>query len=276
MAAQALPIVEIGPNRGSAAVLRDVWEYRELLYFLVWRDLKVRYKQTALGVLWIVLQPAAATLVFTVVFGYLLSLPSSSLPYPVFVLAGLLPWTYFATSLNRAGGSLVTNAQIITKVYFPRILIPLAGVINGLPDVAVSLLLVLTTMLVFGVLPAATIVYLPLYLLLAVAITFGMSLWLAALNVHYRDVNQLLPFMTQVLMYATPIIYPSTVIPERWRALYGLNPMATVVEGFRWSLSGQGAPPASMVLVSIIFTLVVLVTGMVFFRRTERTFADIV
>jgi len=276
MTIQSVPLVEIGPNRGSAALLRDVWQYRELLYFLVWRDLKVRYKQTALGVLWIVLQPAAATLVFSVVFGYLLRLPSGDLPYPIFALIGLLPWTYFANSITRGGSSLVSNAQVITKVYFPRILVPLAAVINGLPDMAVSLAVLLVVMLAYRVAPAATIVYLPLFLLLAVGTALGMSLWLAALNVHYRDINQILPFMTQVWMYATPIVYPSSIVPDRWRTLYGLNPMATVVEGVRWSFTGQGAPSASMVLVSLLFTLVVLLSGAVFFRQTERTFADIV
>jgi lipopolysaccharide transport system permease protein len=276
MTVQALPVVDIGADRGSVAALRDVWQYRELLYFLVWRDLKVRYKQTALGVLWIVLQPAAATLVFSVVFGHLLRLPSGDLPYPIFVLIGLLPWTYFASSLTRAGGSLVSNAHVITKVYFPRILVPLAGVINGLLDLAVSLVVLLVAMLVFGVAPAGTIVYLPLFLLLAMTVALSVSLWLAALHVHYRDIDHVLPFMTQVWMYATPIIYPSSIIPEQWQPLYGLNPMTTVVEGFRWSLTGQGAPATPMALISISVTLVVLISGMVFFRRTERTFADIV
>jgi len=276
MTAQAIPVIEIGANRGSVAVFRDVWQYRELLYFLVWRDLKVRYKQTALGVLWIVLQPAAATLVFSVIFGHLLRLPSGDLPYPIFALSGLLAWTYFASSLNRAGGSLVSNADLITKVYFPRILVPLAGVINGLPDVAVSLVVLLVAMLAFGVAPAVTVVYLPLFLLLAMAVSLGVSLWLAALNVKYRDINHLLPFIIQIWMYATPIIYPSSIIPERWQTVYGFNPMASIVEGVRWSLTGQGAPSSSMLLVSILFTLVVLASGLAYFRQTERTFADIV
>jgi lipopolysaccharide transport system permease protein len=271
------PTIEIQPTRGWAALkLSDLWEYRELLYFLVWRDLKVRYKQTALGIAWVVIQPLLATAIFTLIFGYLVGVSSGSLPYPVFAFSGLVPWTYFAGTLTRSGTSLVSNSALITKVYFPRLLIPLSGALNGLVDLAVALLVLLGLMLVLGVVPSAGAFTLPLFVLLAIASALGVSLWLAALNVQYRDVNHILPFLVQVWMYATPIVYPSSLIPDRWRAVYALNPMVTVVEGFRWGLTGVGQLPLSMVLVSTSVAIGVLVSGVIFFRRTERTFADII
>ncbi|MGB8644436.1 MAG: ABC transporter permease [Anaerolineae bacterium] len=269
--------VVIQPSRGWAALeLRALWEYRELLYFLVWRDLKVRYKQTALGVAWVVLQPIVATVIFTVIFGTLARISSGSLPYPVFAFAGLLPWNYFAGVITRSGTSLVTNAQLITKVYFPRILIPLSGAVTGLIDMFISLLVMLVLMVAMGVMPAATILALPLFLLLSIVTALGVSLWLAALNVQYRDINYLLPFLVQVWMYATPVVYPSNLIPERFRAFFGVNPMVGAVEGFRWALTGQGDVSWTMVIVSTGVALGILVTGAIFFRQTERTFADIV
>jgi len=267
----------IEPTRGLASLkLREVWEYRELLYFLVWRDLKVRYKQTALGVAWVVLQPLVATLIFTVVFGNLARMPSGDLPYPLFAFAALLPWQYFAGALNRSGTSLVNSAHLITKIYFPRLIIPLAGVINGLVDFGVSFLVLLALMLYYGVVPGVAIVTLPLFLLMAIATALGVSLWLSALGVQYRDVNQLLPFLVQVWMYATPVVYPATLFPERWRPLLGLNPMAGVVEGFRWALTNRGEPPGPLLWVSVAIVLVLLTSGAFFFRNTERTFADVV
>lgn len=279
--APATPVAEtvviIKPSRGAVKLgLRDLWEYRELLYFLVWRDLKVRYKQTALGLAWVVLQPLIATLIFTLVFGNLANMPSGGLPYAVFSFAGLLPWTYFATALTRAGGSLVNNAQLITKIYFPRLLIPLAATLAGLVDVAVSLVVLLVIMAVYGVAPGLAIVTLPVFLLMAVAAAAGASLWLAALNVQYRDINYLLPFLIQIWMYASPVVYATSLIPQRWQALYALNPMAGVVEGVRWALTGRTDMPLPMILVSAAVILVLLVSGLLFFRRTERTFADIV
>lgn len=267
----------IEPTRGLAALkLRELWEYRELLYFLVWRDLKVRYKQTALGVIWIVLQPLVATLIFTVVFGRLAKIPSGELPYPLFAFAALLPWNYFARAVNRSGTSLVNNAHLITKIYFPRLIIPLAGVINGLVDFAISLLLLAGLMIYYGVVPGLAIATLPLFLVMAMGTALGISLWLAALGVQYRDVNQLMPFLVQVWMYATPVVYSASLFPERWRVLLGLNPMAGVVEGFRWALTSSGDAPGPMLLVSLVIVLLLLVSGLVFFRNIERTFADVV
>lgn len=267
----------IEPTKGLAALkLRELWEYRELLYFLVWRDIKVRYKQTALGVAWVVLQPLIATLIFTVVFGQLAKIPSGDLPYPLFAFAGLLPWQYFAGALNRAGTSLVNNANLLTKVYFPRLIIPLASILNGLVDFGISLIVLIGLMVYYNVVPAPAILLLPLFLLMAIVTALGVSLWLSALGVKYRDVNQLLPFLIQVWMYATPVVYPASLFPERWRWLLGLNPMSGVVEGFRWALTGSGDPPGPILLVSISVVLILLVSGLVFFRNTERTFADVV
>lgn len=256
--------------------LSDIWEYHELLYFLIWRELKVRYKQTALGVAWVVVQPLVATLIFTVIFGNLARMPSNDLPYPVFALAGLLPWNYFAAALGRAGTSLVQNAHVITKVYFPRILIPMAGVISMLLDFCISFVVLLALMLFYQVNPAWTLLTMPLFLLLAIGCALGVSLWLAALNVQYRDVNHLLPFVIQAWMYITPIVYPVSLIPEQWRILYGLNPMASVVEGFRAAVTGQGGPTGEMLLTSTFIVMALLVSGLIFFRQTEQTFADIV
>jgi lipopolysaccharide transport system permease protein len=267
----------IEASRGFAVLrLRELWEYRELLYFLVWRDIKVRYKQTALGVAWVVLQPLIATLIFTVVFGQLAKVPSGDLPYPLFAFAALLPWNYFAGALNRSGTSLVNNANLITKVYFPRLIIPLAGVTNGLVDFGISLILLVLLMVYYGIMPNAAVLLLPFFLLMAIGTALGTSLWLAALGVQYRDVNHLLPFLVQVWMYATPVVYPASLFPERWRPVLGLNPMAGVVEGFRWALTGSGDPPSLMLLVSIAIIILLVVSGLMFFRNTERTFADIV
>jgi len=267
----------IEPTRGWAVLkLGEVWEYRELLYFLVWRDVKVRYKQTALGIAWVVLQPLVATVIFTVVFGNLAKIPSGNLPYPLFAFAALLPWNYFAGALTRAGTSLVNNANLITKIYFPRLIIPLAGVINGLVDFGISLIVLVALMIYYGVVPNAAVLLLPFFLLMAIGTALGVSLWLAALGVQYRDVNYLLPFLSQVWMYATPVVYPASLFPERWRPLLGLNPMAGVVEGFRWALTGSGDAPGPLLLVSVGIIVVLLVSGLVFFRNTERTFADVV
>ncbi len=246
----------IEPTRGLAVLkLRELWEYRELLYFLVWRDIKVRYKQTVLGIAWVVLQPLIATLIFTVVFGQLAKVPSGNL---------------------RSGTSLVNNANLITKIYFPRLIIPLAGVINGLVDFGISLIVLVVLMAYYAIIPNAAVLLLPFFLLMAIGTALGVSLWLAALGVQYRDVNYLLPFLVQVWMYATPVVYPASLFPERWRPVLGLNPMAGVVEGFRWALTGSGDPPGLMLLVSVAIILALVVSGLAFFRNTERTFADIV
>ena len=276
-----IPLIVIQPTRGLLSLrLRDVWEYRELLYFLVWRDIKVRYKQTVLGVLWIVLQPLVSMVVFSFLFGTLLKVPSGEVPYPIFAYAGLLPWNYFASSLTRSSTSVVSSAHLITKVYFPRLIIPIAGVLSGLVDFAIAFLVLIGLMVVYGVVPTLAVVWLPAFLVLAMATALGFGLWLSALNVRFRDVNHLIPYLVQVWMYVTPVIYASTLIPERFRWLLGLNPMTGVVEGFRWALLGHqlAAAQSSGVLFasSVLIALVVLVTGAVFFRRTERVFADII
>lgn len=277
---EAGAVIVIEPSRGVAALqLGALWEYRELLGFLVWRDVKVRYKQTALGVAWIVVQPLVSMVIFSVLFGYLLQAPSNGVPYPIFAYAGLLPWTYFAGSLTRAAQSLVGSANLITKVYFPRLVIPLSGVVGGLVDFGVASLVLAGLMVWYRVPPTANIVWLPLFLLLAMATALGFGLWLGALNVRYRDVNYLVPFLVQIWMYVTPVIYSVTLIPERYRWLLALNPMTGVVEGFRWALLGgvmDAEPPGALFAVSVAITLVVLVSGAVFFRSTERTFADII
>jgi lipopolysaccharide transport system permease protein len=271
------PIIHIRPSHGWVIPeLRDLWEYRELLYFLVWRDVKVRYKQTALGVAWVVLQPLATTLMFTVIFGNLAKIPSENMPYAVFSLAGLVPWNFFAGALSRGGVSLVGSAHLISKVYFPRLVIPVASVLGGLVDLAIVFALLLGLMLFFGIVPTAAIVTLPLFLLLALATALGVSLWLAALNVQYRDVGYLIPFLAQLWMYAMPVVYPASMIPEQWRILYGLNPMTGVVEGFRWALFGTGQAPGLMLAVSVLTVSVLLVSGAFFFQRMEETFADVV
>ena len=275
------PTIIIQPTRGWAALqLRAVWEYRELLYFLVWRDLKVRYKQTVLGALWIVIQPVVSMVVFSVLFGGLLNVPSGGVPYPIFAYTALLPWNYFAASLNRSSTSLVGSAHLITKVYFPRLIIPISGVLSGLVDFSIAFLVLIGMMVYYRIAPTVAIVLLPGFLLLALLTALGFGLWLSALNVRYRDINYLIPFLVQTWMYLTPVIYGTTLIPEQFRFLLALNPMTGVVEGFRWALLGHhladAAPPGPLFLVSIAITLLVLVSGAVFFRRTERTFADIV
>ncbi len=271
----------IEPARGWAALgLRQVWEYRELLYFLVWRDVKVRYKQTVVGALWIVLQPVASMVVFSLLFGGLLGVPSGNVPYPVFAYAALLPWNYFAASLTRSSSSLVSSAHLITKVYFPRLIIPLAGVLSGLVDFGIAFLVLIGLMIYYGIPLIWTMLYLPALLLLALLTALGFGLWLGALNVRFRDINYVVPFLVQVWMYATPVIYGSTLIPERFRFLLALNPMTVVVEGFRWALLGAAAPAASttggVLWVSLGISAAVLVSGLYFFRRTERTFADVI
>jgi lipopolysaccharide transport system permease protein len=275
--AQPEPTVRIRPSRGWVALnLRELWAYRELLYFLVWRDVKVRYKQTALGIAWVVIQPVATTLIFTIIFGNLAHMPSDNLPYAVFAMAGLVPWNFFAGAFTRGGASLVGSANLISKVYFPRLIIPLASVLAGLVDFAIVLVLLIALLIFFGITPTLAIFTLPLFLLLAIATALGVGLWLSALNVHYRDVSYLVPFIAQFWMYATPVVYPTSLIPEQWRLIYGLNPMAGVVEGFRWALLGKGEPPGPLLIVSVLIVVMLLVSGAYVFRRMEKTFADIV
>jgi lipopolysaccharide transport system permease protein len=260
--------------------LSNVWRFRELVYFLAWRDVKVRYKQTALGVSWVVLQPLITTVVFSLLFGGLLKVPSGSVPYPVFACAALVPWNYFAGSLGRASTSLVTNASLLTKVYFPRMVIPLSGVLASLVDATVAFCVLLALMIHYHVAIPPSALLLPLFMLQAIVTALGFSLWFSALNVRFRDVTYLIPFVIQIWMYVTPVIYATTLIPERWRFLLVLNPMTGVVEGFRWAL--LGIAPASLgqgplaILVPGLVAVLVLISGAYYFRATERTFADIV
>lgn len=275
------PEIVIEPTQGWASLqLHALWEYRELLYFLVWRDIKVRYKQTALGILWIILQPVITIVVFSLLFGGLLGVPSGDVPYPIFAYAALLPWNYFAGAMNRSSTSLVGNAALITKVYFPRLVIPLSGVISGLVDFLVAFVVFIGLMIFYGIAPTINVLFLPGFLMLATLTALGFSLWLSALNVRYRDMNYLVPFLVQTWMYVTPVIYGTTLIPERFRFLMALNPMTGVVEGFRWALLGNqladAQPPGYLFPASVAISLLVLVGGAIFFRRTERTFADII
>ena len=272
-----LPTFRIAPSRGWVSLkLGEIWEYRELLYFLVWRDIKVRYKQTLLGASWAIIQPLMTMVVFSVFFGGLAKIPSDGVPYPIFAFAALVPWTFFANGLNQSSNSLVGSAHLITKVYFPRLIMPLASVVSSIVDFLVAFLVLIGLMFFFGIVPTLNVLWLPLFLLLALVTALGVGLWLSALNVEYRDVRFLVGFVTQIWLFATPIAYPSSMLPEPWRTVYGLNPMAGVVEGFRWALLGTNSAPGPIIAVSASAAIVILVTGAFYFRRMEKTFADIV
>jgi lipopolysaccharide transport system permease protein len=273
----SIPTIVIQPSKGWIALkLRDLWEYRELLYFLVWRDIKVRYKQTALGAAWAIIQPFFSMVVFSVFFGKLAKMPSDGIPYPIFAFSGLVPWTFFANGLTQSSNSLVDSANLIKKVYFPRLTIPIANVLGGLVDFSIAFTVLLGMMLWYGILPTARILWLPLFLLLALVTALAVGLWFAVLNVEYRDVKYTIPFLTQFWMYATPIVYPSSLLSEPWRTVYGLNPMVGVVEGFRWALLGAKTAPGPIIAVSAVAALLLLVGGAFYFRRMEKTFADVV
>ena len=274
---QSTPELVIRPSKGFLRLnLKDVFLYRELLYFLVWRDIKVRYKQTALGAAWAIIQPVMTMIVFSVFFGKLAKVPSDGIPYPVFAFAALLPWQLFAFALTESSNSLVGSQNLITKVYFPRLVIPLSSVLAGVVDFAIAFVVLLLMMLYYGIRPTAAVAWLPLFVLFALATALSVGLWLSALNVKYRDVRYTIPFLTQFWMFATPVAYSSTLIPEKWRALFGLNPMAGVVEGFRWALLGKTEGPGALLWVSVAAVLLLFGGGLVYFRRTETTFADIV
>jgi len=281
--APEVPRLLIRPEAGWASLgLPEIWEYRELLYFMIWRDVKVRYKQTALGAAWAVLQPLLTMLVFTVFFGKLGSVGSEGLPYPIFSYAALLPWTFFAQGLLMSSNSLVGQSNLIKRVYFPRLVIPSSAVLAGLVDFSIAFLIFIVMMIGYRIPVTAALVFLPLFLLLALATSLGAGIWLSALNVEYRDVRYVLPFLIQIWLFVTQVIYPSTKV-TRWLAqrglpgwLYGLNPMTGVVEGFRWCLLGTGNRPGPVVLASAVVSAGVLVSGAFYFRRMERNFADVV
>lgn len=289
------------PSRGWVAIpFREMWDYRELLFFLTWRDIVVRYKQTLLGVAWAIIQPFTTMVVFSIFFGGLAGVPSGGIPYPIFSFAALVPWTFFANGLSASSNSLVGSANLLKKVYFPRLIIPVSSVLSGFPDFALSFLVLLAMMLIYGLYPSlASILWLPFFLVLALITALGVGLWLSALNVQYRDVRYVVPFLVQIWLFATPVAYASSMLEEPWRTLYGLNPMVGVVEGFRWVLlsnsasspfaalglerlgfhlapMGAGSPPGPMVIISAVVALVLLFSGALYFRRTEKTFADVV
>jgi len=280
-AAPALPLnpptLRIAPPRGWLTVdLGELWRARELLYFFVWRDVKVRYKQTAIGAAWAVLQPFATMVVFSLFFGRLAKMPSGGLPYPIFYYAALLPWTYFATALQQGSNTLVDQQHVITKVYFPRLVLPFSAVTSGLVDFGVGLALCGCIMAYYRIAPGPAIFLFPCFLLLAVLTALGVGLWLSALNAMYRDVRYVVPFLVQFWLFASPVAYPSSLVPTRWRWLYGLNPMAGVIEGFRWTLTGHGQPPTLLLAASTGMVLLLVLGGMFFFRRMEGTIADVI
>lgn len=271
------PVIHIEPSKGWVSLrLDEIWAYRELIYFFVWRDLKVRYKQTVMGVSWAIIQPLFTMVIFSLFFGRLAGVPSDGMPYPVFSYAALVPWTFFANALTQASNSLVLNANMVKKVYFPRLTMPTATVFAGVVDFALAFIVLLGMMLFFGILPTVSVIWLPFFLALALTTSLGVGLWLSAMNVQFRDVRYIVPFLTQAWLFATPVAYSSSLIPEPWRPLYGINPMAGVVEGFRWALLGTDTAPGPMVIVSTLVALALLVSGAFYFRRMEKTFADVV
>jgi lipopolysaccharide transport system permease protein len=271
------PTVVIQPSSGWAALnLRELWEYRDLLFILAGRDVKLRYKQTALGIIWVILQPLVAALIFAAIFGKFAKLPSDGTPYLLFVFCGLLPWNYFSGSLQRAGNSLITDSKLISKVYFPRLLVPLASTVAVLIDFVVTLVVLLGLMLFYGVSPTWQVLTLPFFLLLTTLAATGISLWLSALNVQYRDFMYALPFIIQVWMYASPVVYATSIVPEKLRWIYSLNPAVGFIEGFRWALLGHSALTWEMTLLTLVVSGVAFLSGAFFFRRVERGFADVV
>ncbi len=300
-AGRAATLVQIRPERGWVSLrLGELWQYRELLFFLTWRDVKVRYKQTILGAAWAIIQPFFTMVVFSLFFGRLAGIPSDGIPYPIFSYAALVPWTFFANGLTLSSNSLVASSNLIKKVYFPRLVVPVSSVVSGLVDFVLAFSVLLVMMLVYGINPLSqpvdlpllmpagvelfptvygpsyNILFLPYFLLLALTTSLGVGLWLSAMNVQFRDVRYLVPFMTQIWLFATPIAYPSSLLSEPWRTIYGINPMAGVVEGFRWALLGTETAPGPIIIVSSIVALLLLVSGAFYFRRMEKTFADVV
>ena len=277
MAMSSPQVVLIKPSKGWVSLnLRSLWEYRELLYFLTWRDIKVRYKQTALGAAWAILQPMATMLIFSLFFGRLVKVPSDGIPYPLFAFAALVPWTFFANGLNQSSNSLIASANLLKKVYFPRLAIPVATVLAGVVDFILAFVVLMLLIAFYRVTPTINIVWTPLFLALAFVTSLGVGLWMSALNVKYRDVRYVVPFLVQIWFFATPVAYPSSLLSEPWRTIYGLNPMVGVVEGFRWALLGSNTAPGLMVVASAAAAILILITGAFYFRYMEQTFADVV
>ncbi|KAB2903045.1 MAG: ABC transporter permease [Anaerolineae bacterium] len=268
---------EITPSRGwPAPNFKELWEYRELLYFLTWRDVKVRYKQTVLGIAWAVIQPVSTMIVFSIFFGRLAEIPSDGIPYPVFSYAALVPWTFFSNGLRQSSESLVLNTTLITRVYFPRLIIPLSAILSGVVDFVLAFGVLLGMVLAYGIVPTGNLLFLPFFMLLAAVTALGVGIWMAALNVQFRDVRYTVPFLIQLWLFITPIAYPSSLLDTPWRTIYGLNPMVGVVEGVRWSLLGTDTAPQSIFLASTLVALGLLITGLLYFKRMEITFADVI
>lgn len=276
-AIMAVPRIRLKPSNGWRALnLREFWQYRELLYFLSWRDIKVRYKQTALGALWAILQPFLTMVVFSLFFGNLAKMPSDGIPYPIFSFAALVPWTFFSNGLTQSGNSLIQSAGMLKKVYFPRLIVPISSILSGTVDFLFAFIVLIGLMFWYGIVPTINIIWLPAFLLLAFGTALGVGLWLSAMNVQFRDVRYTIPFLAQFWLFATPIAYPSSLLSEPWRTIYGINPMVGVVEGFRWALVGTATAPGPLIMVSALTMLTILITGMFYFRRMESTFADVV
>jgi lipopolysaccharide transport system permease protein len=274
---RVLPVFRIEPSVGWVSLkLRELWAYRELLYFLVWRDVKLRYKQTELGIAWALIQPFLTMVIFSLLFGKLAKIPSDGIPYPVFAFTGLVPWVFFANGLSQSSNSLVGNSNLLTKVYFPRLMVPISAVLSGGLDFALAFIVLIGMLFYYGIPVSAAIFCLPLFLLLALITALGTGLWFSALNVKYRDVRFVVPFIVQIWMFATPVVYSSTMMPGPWRILCGLNPMAGVIEGFRWMLLGARTHPTPIIAISAAIAVAGLISGAFYFKRVEKTFADIV
>lgn len=271
------PVLHIAPPHGWWEVdFRELWQFRELIYFFVWREIKIRYKQTAIGAAWAILQPALAMIVFALFFGKLAHMPTEGLPILVFYYAALLPWMYFANSLSNATSAMVLNQSMITKVYFPRLALPVSVVLSGLLDFAIGCLLLIPLLAYYRIRPGLPLLWFPIFLFLIVLMAVGAGLWLSAMNAMYRDVRYVVPFLIQLWLFGSPVAYASSIVPAKWRWLYGLNPMAGVLEGFRWSLTGHGDPPGRLLIVSVAIMLAVLATGLFYFQKMEGTIADVV
>ena len=268
--------IVIKPGIGFTFKFKELWDYRELLYFFIWRDIKVRYKQTMIGAAWAIIQPFFTMVLFSIIFGKLAKFPSEGIPYPIFAYCALVPWTYFANSLNRATSTMVMNQNVIKKVYFPRLLLPISAVLTGLPDFLISFSVLLCMMFYYGIFPTVNLIFLPLFTLLVVVTALAVVLWTAAANAIYRDVQYVVPFLVQFWLFASPVVYPSSLVPESWRMVYALNPMTGVIEGFRWALLGKQEPLGPMLVVSVFIIFCILISGIIYFRRMERTIADII
>jgi lipopolysaccharide transport system permease protein len=274
---ETIPYIHIAPSKGWVSLkLTELWEYRELMYFLIWRDIKVRYKQSVLGGTWAIIQPFFTMVVFSLFFGKLAKMPSDGIPYPIFSYAALVPWSFFANGLNQASNSLVGNSNLINKVYFPRMSMPIASVLGGFVDFVLAFIMLIGMIFYYGMVPTINVIWLPFFLMLAFITSLGASLWLSAMYVQFHDVRHIIPFLTQIWLFATPIAYPSSLLSEPWRTIYGINPMVGVVEGFRWALLGAGQAPGPIIIVSSLAALILLLSGAFYFRRMEKTFADVV